>query len=180
MSSKPFPPLLIFFHWFIFLLVVVALGVIELKGQFIKGSEARELCKTIHGLLGQCIFIAMLLRLAIRWIYGRPALTQKNSLFQILTEIMHWLLYALLIALPIMGFIFLQAGGKEVYFFNWAFPQFISPDPAIKKVFKESHEWLGNALYFFIGAHALVAMWHHYIWKNDTLLRMLDQSKPEK
>jgi len=52
MSNKRYHPLSIFFHWFIFLLVVGALAVIELKGQFVKGSEPRELCKTIHGLLG--------------------------------------------------------------------------------------------------------------------------------
>jgi cytochrome b561 len=46
-------------------------------------------------------------------------------------------------------------------------------------VFKELHEWLGNALYFLIGIHALVALWHHYILKNDTLRRMLNKYDPE-
>ena len=50
MSKKRYHPLSIFFHWLVFLLVVAALGVIELKGQFVKGSEPRELCKTIHSL----------------------------------------------------------------------------------------------------------------------------------
>jgi cytochrome b561 len=74
MSKKRYHPLSIFFHWLVFLLVVAALGVIELKGQFVKGSEPRELCKTIHSLLGQLIFIAMVLRLGIRMIYGATKL----------------------------------------------------------------------------------------------------------
>ncbi len=78
-----------------------------------------------------------------------------------------------------MGVIFLQAGGKEVQFFNWTLPQVLSPDPSIKKVFNGLHEWLGNAMYFLIGIHALVALWHHYILKNDTLRRMLNKYDSE-
>ncbi len=179
MSKKHYHPLSIFFHWLVFLLVVAVLGVIELKGQFSKGSEPRELCKTIHSLLGQLIFIAMLLRLAVRMIYGVPALAKTNSLLHLLTKTIHWLFYALLLTLPIMGLIFLQAGGKEVHFFNWTLPQWINPDPSIKKIFKELHEWLGNTIYFLIGVHALAALWQHYILKNDTLRRMLNQRDPE-
>jgi len=179
MSKKRYHPLSIFFHWLVFLLVVAALGVIELKGQFVKGSEPRELCKTIHSLLGQLIFIAMVLRLGIRMIYGAPKHSGISPLFSHLATAMNWLLYCLLLTLPIMGLIFLQAGGKEVQFFNWTLPQVLSPEPSIKKVFKELHEWLGNALYFLIGIHALVALWHHYILKNDTLRRMLNKYDPE-
>ena len=179
MSKKRYHPLSIFFHWLVALLVVAALGVIELKGQFVKGSEPRELCKTIHSLLGQLIFIAMVLRLGIRMIYGAPKHSGISPLFSHLATAMNWLLYCLLLTLPIMGLIFLQAGGKEVQFFNWTLPQVLSPEPSIKKVFKELHEWLGNALYFLIGIHALVALCHHYILKNDTLRRMLNNYDPK-
>ena len=179
MSKNRYHPLSIFFHWFVFLLVVAALRVIELKRQFAKWSEPRELCKTIHSLLGQFIFIAMVLRLGIRIIYGVPERSGKSLLFSHLATTMNWLLYFLLLTLPTMGVIFLQAGGKEVQFFNWTLPQVLSPDPSIKKVFNGLHEWLGNAMYFLIGIHALVALWHHYILKNDTLRRMLNKYDSE-
>jgi len=121
----------------------------------------------------------MVLRLGVRIIYGVPAQTGAISLFKILAKVMHWFLYFLLLSLPIMGVVFLQAGGKDVHFFSWALPQMIDPDPAIKKTFKELHEWLGNTIYFLIGIHALAALWHHYILKNDTLRRMLNKSNLE-
>jgi cytochrome b561 len=179
MYNKRYYPLSIFFHWLVFLLVAGALAVIELKGQFVKGSEPRELCKTIHGLLGQLIFVAMVLRLGIRMIYGAPTQPGTISLFRVLDKAMHWLLYFLLLTLPIMGLVFLQAGGKDVHFFSWTLPQMINPDPSLKKTFKELHEWLGNTIYFLVGVHALAALWHHYILKNDTLRRMLNKSDLE-
>ena len=65
MPKNHYHPLSIFLHWFVFLLVVAAFIAIELKGQFPKGSEPRELCKTIHGVIGQLIFIAMAIRLSV-------------------------------------------------------------------------------------------------------------------
>jgi cytochrome b561 len=172
---KNYHPISIFFHWLILILVIAAFATIELKGQFPKGSEPRELCKTIHGFIGQLIFIAMLLRLFARWFYGVPQPIPLSRPILSATKFLHWTFYLLLLALPIMGLVFLQASGKEVYFGSWAWPELIPPNPSIKKIFKDSHEWLGNALYFLIGIHALAAVWHHYFMKNNALRRMMNK-----
>jgi superoxide oxidase len=72
MSKTKYHPASIFFHWFVFVLVIAAFVAIELKGQFPKGSEPRELCKTVHGIIGQLIFLVMALRLIVRLTYGAP------------------------------------------------------------------------------------------------------------
>jgi len=91
----------------------------------------------------------------------------------LLRKVMHTLLYCLLLLLPIMGVIFLQAGGKPVNWLGWDLPNLVPSNPDMKKTFKSAHEWLGNALYYLIGLHAFSAIWQHYILKNDTLQRML-------
>lgn len=108
-----------------------------------------------------------------RLIFGAPVPLNPNRIFVIPAKTMHWILCLLLLALPIMGFAFLQAGDKEVYFLSWVWPQLINPDPVIKKVFKELHEWLGTSIYFLIGLHAAATLWKHYILKNETFRRML-------
>ncbi|QWC99269.1 cytochrome b [Polynucleobacter paneuropaeus] len=173
MTIQRYHPVLIFFHWFIFLLVVLALASIELKGQFIKGSPPRELCKTIHGYLGQLIFMSVVLRLFAKWYFGNPPSIATNTLMTFLRKAMHTLLYCLLLLLPILGVIFLQAGDKSVNWLGWDLPNLVLSNPDMKKTFKSAHEWLGNALYYLIGLHAFSAIWQHYILKNDTLQRML-------
>ena len=173
MSKTRDHPASIFFHWLVALLVVAAFIVIELKGQFPKGSEPRELCKSIHGVIGQLVFIAMVLRLMIRFIYGVPQSTNPKPLLVFLAIAMHWLLYALLLISPLFGILYFQYGGKEIHFFGLVWPQLVTPDPAMKKVVEQIHEFLGNSLYFLIGTHALAGLWQHYFLKNDTLRRML-------
>jgi len=38
---------------------------------------------------------------------------------------------------------------------------------------KELHETVATIGYFLIGLHALAALYHHYVRKDDTLRRML-------
>ena len=177
MSKTRYHPLSIFFHWFVFLLVIAAFITIELKGQFPKGTEARDLCKSIHGVFGQLIFIAMALRLIVRLKYGVPRPINPNQMIVTLSQAMHWLMYALLLISPIFGILYFQYGGKEIHFFGLVWPQFVVPDPAMKKTVEGIHEFLGNTLYFLIGFHALAGLWHHYVMKDDTLRRMMNKIK---
>ncbi|MBU3624874.1 cytochrome b [Polynucleobacter sp. JS-Safj-400b-B2] len=175
MSKTKYHPASIFFHWFVFVLVISAFIVIELKGQFPKGSEPREPCKTVHGVIGQLIFLAMALRLIVRCTYGVPKPTNPKALFASLATAMHWLLYSLLLISPIFGLLYFQYGGKEIHFFGLVWPQFVAPNPEMKKVVEGIHEFLGNSLYFLIGIHALAGLWQHYVIKDDTLRRMLNK-----
>lgn len=173
MSRAQYHPASIILHWLVFLLVLAAFITIELKGQFPKGSESRELCKSIHGLFGQLIFLAMLIRLAIRKIYGAPEPTNSIPLFAHLAKSMHFLLYALLLISPIFGLLYFQYAGKEIHFFGLVWPQFVTPNLANKKFVEGIHEFLGNLLYFLISIHALASLWKHYVTKDDTLRKML-------
>jgi cytochrome b561 len=177
MSKTRYHPLSIFFHWFVFLLVIAAFITIELKGQFPKGSEARDLCKSIHGVFGQLIFIAMALRLIVRLKYGVPRPINPNQMIVTLSQAMHWLMYALLLISPIFGILYFQYGGKEIHFFGLVWPQFVVPDPAMKKTVEGIHEFLGNTLYFLIGFHALAGLWQHYVMKDGSLRRILNKIK---
>ena len=177
MSRTQYHPASVFFHWLVFLLVVAAFITIELKGQFPKGSEARELCKSIHGVFGQLIFLAMIIRLAVRKIYGVPQPMNSMQLLSRLAKAMHFLLYALLLISPIFGILYFQYAGKEIHFFGLVWPQFVTPNPEMKKFVEGIHEFLGNSLYFLIGIHALAGLWKHYAVKDDTLRRMLHKGK---
>ena len=170
-------PISILFHWLVVVLLIAAFVVIELKGQFPKGSEARELTKTIHGFIVQIIFVIMVLRLFARILFGAPEPKNPSQALATLSKAMHWLLYAILLIAPIFGILYFQYAGKEIHFFGFTWPQLVTPDPAMKKSVENIHELLGNSLYFLIGIHALAALWHHYFLKDDLLTRILPKMK---
>ena len=134
MSKSRYHPASIFLHWFVFLLIVAALITIELKGQFPKGSEARDLCKSIHGVFGQLIFLAMALRLILRFTYGVPKPTNPKPVFISLAQAMHWLMYALLLISTIFGILYFQYGGKEINFFFWKINRGFNKHPCINQL----------------------------------------------
>ena len=104
----------IFFHWLLVVLLAIAFISIELKGQFIKGSEPRELCKTIHGFVGQLIFIAMVMRLIIRLIYGVPTPLARSKAAAIVAQSMHWIFISYYSAFQYLGYFFYRLEAKKL------------------------------------------------------------------
>nr|WP_274539623.1 cytochrome b/b6 domain-containing protein [Escherichia coli] len=54
---------------------------------------------------------------------------------------------------------------------------FVTPNSEIKALIKNIHETWANIGYFLIAAHAGAALFHHYIQKDNTLLRMMPRRK---
>lgn len=89
----------------------------------------------------------------------------------------HVLLYALLIAVPIVGIVTQFGRGNALPLFG--FGEIASPwpaDRAFARSVKEVHETLANALLIVAGLHAAAALGHHWLLRDRTLVRMLPGS----
>jgi cytochrome b561 len=88
----------------------------------------------------------------------------------------HAAIYALLLAMPIAGWIILSAEGKPIPFWGFNLPPLVGVDENLAKAVEEIHETGGTIGYFLIGLHAAAALYHHLVIKDDTLVRMLPRS----
>ncbi len=86
-------------------------------------------------------------------------------------------MYITFLALPLLGIALMAFNGKSWIFLGIIVSPFVTPNPVVKSVLKSIHEILGNAGYFFIAFHAAAALFHHYVQKDNTLLRMIPGSK---
>jgi cytochrome b561 len=162
-------------HWLIFILFVVALVAIEWRGNVPNetGKQLRDTLRAVHISAGLLMFILTFVRIEERIRLGAPRVL-GDAKWQIgSAHLLHFVLYLVMFGLPITGFIFSQAGGREVAFFGWVLPVLIAKDQALRNNVREVHELIGNAVYFLVGLHALAALWHHYFVKDETLRRML-------
>jgi cytochrome b561 len=101
--------------------------------------------------------------------FSRPPLWQSR-----LASIIHLALYGLMISMPILGWMLLNAAGKPIPFFGLNLPSRMSENRDMDaNQIKEIHESVGTIGYFFIGVHALAALYHHYALGDNKLLRML-------
>jgi cytochrome b561 len=161
-------------HWLMLALFVGVYASIELRVLFEKGTELRETMKSLHFMLGLAMFALVWLRLAMRIKHPVPPIQPALAPAQdIGAKLAHLLLYGLMIGMPLAGWLLLSAAGKPIPFFGLQLPALIGLDKALAGQIKEVHEFVGTLGYFLIGAHAAAALFHHYIQRDNTLLRML-------
>jgi cytochrome b561 len=89
-------------------------------------------------------------------------------------EGMHYLLYFLIFAVPISGYLYTYAAGVPVVYLGlWQLPALIAPNPELKPVLQNVHYVLTMTMAAAVVAHALAALKHHFIDRDVTLKRML-------
>ena len=162
----------IFFHWAIFVLVALAYLAIEIRGP--KGSDSRVFWMNVHQLAGTFVLVLSVLRVLWRAVSRVPEAIPQATLLKWLSKLAHVALYVFIIAQPLLGIMMVNMGGKPVSL-DWIGVSFtlFGPDKALRPTLKEAHELIGNAFYFVIGLHALAALYHHFIRRDDVLRRMV-------
>ena len=172
-TTARFRPSLVVLHWLTLVLLVGVYACIELRVQFPRGSDTRELLKYWHFILGLLVFGVTWLRLALRATGSTPAITPTPPAWQSgLSRLTALLLYALLLALPVLGYLTLNAADKPLLVFGMPLPMLVAANRDLTSQLKDLHESIAIAGYFLIGLHALAALYHHYLRRDDTLQRM--------
>lgn len=165
-------------HWFMLALLAAVYACIELRELFPRGSDPRNLLKTWHFMLGLSVFALVWVRLAARLRGGTPPITPPPAALQALAaKVVHVALYALMIAMPIGGWLILSAEGEPVPFWGLTLPPLVGPNEGLAELIEEIHETAGTVGYWLIGLHAAAALFHHYVLRDDTLRRMLRFSR---
>ena len=160
-------------HWLMLALFIAVYASINLRELFNKGTAPREALKSLHFMLGLLMFALVWLRLAMRIKHPAPGIAPAPPAWQeAAAKIAHLALYAIMIGMPVLGWLLLSAAGKPIPFFGLELPALITPDKALASQLKEVHEFIGELGYFLIGAHAAAALFHHYIQGDNTLRRM--------
>lgn len=177
-TTERYGTLSIIMHWLMLLLMIAVYVCADLREIFPRGGYLRESMKVWHNELGLLVFALVWLRLALYLFSLTPVIQPASASWQTnAAKLMHFALYALMIGAPLLGWLSLSAAGKPISFFGYELPALLGPDRALGKTIKEVHETVGSAGYVLIGAHALAALFHHYIIKDNTLLRMLPRRK---
>lgn len=161
-------------HWSMLLLLAAVYACIELREFYPKGSDPREALKAWHFMLGLSVLLLASLRLLARLTDPAPRIVPEPPKWQRLSaRLMHLTLYALMIGMPLAGWLILSAAGKPIPFFGLQLPALIGESKSVATSIKEIHEIGGTVGYFLIGLHAAAALFHHYVVRDDTLRRML-------
>jgi cytochrome b561 len=160
-------------HWSTLAILVAVYACIELRELYPRGSEIRAMLKTWHYMLGLTVFFLVWLRIAARLLGKTPPIVPAVPQWQItIAHVVELALYALMIALPLLGWVMLSAEGEVIPFFGLELPALVGTDRMLAERVEDVHETLATAGYFLIGLHAIAALFHHYVQRDNTLRRM--------
>lgn len=160
-------------HWFTLAILVAVYACIELREIYPRGSEIREALKTWHYMLGLTVFFVVWVRITARLLGKTPPIVPAAPKWQLMiANIVELVLYALMIVLPLLGWVMLSAEGDAIPFFGVQLPAVVSINKALAERIQEVHEALATIGYFLIGLHAIAALFHHYVRRDNTLRRM--------
>jgi cytochrome b561 len=128
-----------------------------------------------HKWLGITVFLLAAARLAWRAANPAPALPAAMPAWQIRTAAAaHGLLYMLMLAIPLSGWIYSSATGVSVTYLNLVdLPNLVPKDRELAKTLLLVHQSLNYLLAAVVTVHVLAALKHHFVDHDDILARML-------
>lgn len=85
---------------------------------------------------------------------------------------MQWVLYARMLAQPLVGILMSQAAGQPVRFFGlFEPPALLDQEPTLAEFFRGAHGMVWILTVLAVIGHAGAGLYHHFIKKDDVLRR---------
>jgi len=160
-------------HWLIVALVVAQLLVGMTLGDTSADDPLWQSLFPVHATIGLSILIVMLVRLGWRALNPVPVLPDSLKPWQkTLAHANHWLLYILLIGLPIGGYLMVSAYGQPVPFFGAELPPIIPKNQGLADTIKTLHSLGAAIIVVLVALHIAGALRHGYMLKDGVLRRM--------
>lgn|GEM_PF-244356 len=162
------------FHWFIAVLIFIAFAL----GWTMEGLELSKDKLNFyawHKWLGLFILALVLLRLCWRVLTKPPehSSSQVPAIIHLGAKLGHFLLYAVLILLPLVGWLRSSSAGFQIVVFEvFPVPDLLAKDEALSKQLAEIHELLALFLALLVVGHVAAVFFHHVFFKDPVLQKM--------
>jgi cytochrome b561 len=161
------------FHWLIVALLLVQYPIGWLMPDIHRGVKP-GVGMTLHISFGFVILILIVLRLGWRLTHPVAPESSLPAWQRLCSEGVHWLLYVLVLATTITGWLFASFRGWGVSFFFLApMPMLASENAATGKLIDGWHQAMEWSLLVVIGLHVTVALAHLFIYRDRIMQRML-------
>jgi len=164
-------------HWLLALLIttLVVMGIYMVRLPDVGFSATKIILVLIHKEIGMIVLGLAVVRLAWRQWNVLPRLVETLPEWQkVIAIFVHLSLYALMLALPITGWLMSSAAGIPVSVLNLVtLPDYVPRDELLFERLRLIHDWFGYAIALLICLHAGAALGHHFVLRDETLRKML-------
>jgi cytochrome b561 len=160
-------------HWLVVALLIVQYPLGKFMPDIHRGMTPGD-AMTFHISFGIVILALMVLRLFWRITHPVAPAGSLPAWQRLISEAVHWLLYALVLATTMTGWIFASERGWSIsLFFAVPLPMLPTEGSLLANDLGKWHGTMEWALLLVIGAHVAAAMAHTFIFRDRILQRML-------
>jgi cytochrome b561 len=161
-------------HWTIAVLVLLVQAPVGVTMLALDPGAEQDVLFNVHKTNGIVIFLLAVFRLGWRWSQPVPALPADLPAWQArAARISHALLYLLLFAMPISGFLYTAMSGFPIPFFMlYDLAPLLPENERGAEAFRAVHLTLQWVLYAVVLVHVAGALQHHFMRKDGILRRM--------
>lgn len=168
----------IFLHWLMAILIIGLMAV----GFYMSDlplSPFKLKIYSWHKWAGVIVFALLMLRVLWRLTHRPPELPASMApLMRLMAHAGHGALYLLMLAIPLSGWLMSSAKGITTVFFGlWPLPDLLSRDLELAHTLGEVHEFLNVVLIITLVGHVAAALKHHFVDRDDVLIRMMPHGK---
>lgn len=169
--SMHFNPVARALHWSMALMILAMLFV---GVGMVASIGLRPTLVDLHRPLGIAILLLVIVRLWNRLRHPPPPLPDDLPPAQVLAaKASHWLLYALMFAMPLLGWSMLSAGGYPVTMFQgFDLPAIAPHDPVVYALLRAAHGWLALLLFGVVLLHVAAALFHAWVRRDGVFQGM--------
>jgi cytochrome b561 len=170
--SEKYGPAAMTLHWIIAAVLSAALVIAWILPR--KNAPGYEGLLDLHKFVGMLVLVLVVPRLL--WRLGNPVepAAGLTPLEAWLSHVTHWALYAIMLLIPLTGYLFVSAEGQHLDFFGGlAMASPLPTDRAVSVPMEFIHKTGQYAVYTVVGLHVLAALYHHFVKRDGVLRRML-------
>ena len=161
-------------HWLIAALVLFMVGLGWIMDEIPKGTPERAYWFNLHKSIGITIGLLVVVRLLWRLAHKPPPLPSTMPAWEVAAaRVTHALLYALLVAMPLVGFLASNYSRFGVKFFGLQIGPFFPEDQAMRDALQALHGALAWVLVVLVVVHVAAALKHRLIDRDQVFERML-------
>lgn len=161
-------------HWLVAILVLSTFpaGII-MTGEDLS-RPVQDALFIYHKNIGVIIFVLMAVRLGLRIAYPAPPLPPSVPDWQrLVAKLSHWLLYILIFAMTISGYVRVVAGGFPIEMLDAiGFPPLLPESEDVAEIAQAIHARVRFALFAVIALHIGAAIYHVAVLKDGVFARM--------
>jgi cytochrome b561 len=161
------------FHWLVMALLLVQYLIGWLMPDIHRGMKPGA-AMTFHISVGIVILILIVLRFAWRLTHPVAPESSLPRWQRLSSEAVHWLLYALVLATTVTGWVFASfRGWSTSFFYLMPLPMLASENAEAGKAIDGLHQAMEWGLLVVVGIHVAAALAHIFIYRDRVMQRML-------